>query len=218
VLALCGWLATAGARPGSALVVLVAVLLVPLLLPRAGLLWSVPALAPLLGAIALGPAFVGLAALAPTPLRRAGLAAAGAGWLFAAEALTGQALLFGSPDAVAARSSWEGSLSEAASGVVGPILSSPAVVTVLVWAALALVLPLALRGRRLGVDCVGAAIWAAGLMTAMTAVGDLTAGMAALDQPRGAVAGALVGAVLAVAISQTAPPAEGWRAQPVTTA
>ncbi len=217
-LAFCGWLATAGDRPGSALVVLVAVLLVPLLLPRAGLLWSLPALAPLLGTVALAPAFVGIAALAPTPLRRAGLAAAGAGWLFAAEALTGQALLFGTPDAGAPRSAWEGSLTEAASGAVGPVLSSPELFTLLVWAALALVLPFALRGRRLGVDCVGAAIWAAGLMTAMAAVGDLTAGMAALDQPRGAVAGALVGAVVAVAISQTAPPTEGWRAQPVTTA
>ena len=81
-----------------------------------------------------------------------------------------------------------------------------------------MVLPLLLRGRWLAVDCVGAAIWAGGLMAAMAAVGDLTAGTAVLEQARGAVAGALVGAVAAVAISQTAPPAEGWRAQPVTTA
>ena len=164
------------------------------------------------------PAFVGLAALAPTPLaarrprgRGRGLAVRGGGADRAGAPVR-------DPGRGAPRSAWEGSLTEAASGAVGPILSSPGMVTLLVWAALALVLPLVLRGRWLGVDCVGAAIWAAGLMAAMAAVGDLTAGMAALDQARGAVAGALVGAVVAVAISQSAPPAEGWRAQPVTTA
>ena len=117
-----------------------------------------------------------------------------------------------------ARDAWEGSLSQAASDVVGPIASSPLTLVLAAWAALAVVLPLLLRGRWLAVDCVGAAIWAAGLMVALAAVGDLTAGTAVLEQARGAVAGALVGAVVAVAISQTAPPTEGWRTQPVTTA
>ena len=40
-------------------------------------------------------------------------------------------------------------------------------------------------------DCVGAAIWAAGMMVALAAVGDLMAGAAVLEQARGAVAGAL---------------------------
>ena len=72
-----------------------------------------------------------------------------------------------------------------------------------------MLLPLLLRGRWLAMDCVGAAIWAAGLMAALAAVGDLTAGTAALDQARGAVAGALVGAVVAVAISQIGAPYGG---------
>jgi len=217
-LALCGWLATAGGRPGSALVVLVAAMAVPLLLPRAGLLWSLPVAAPLLGALGLAPAFVGLAALAPTALRRAGLAAAGLVWLFGAEALTGQALLFGVPDAVPDAATWQDSLSAAASDVVAPIASSPQTTALIVWAGFAALLPLLLRGRWLAMDCVGAALWAAGLMVALAAVGDMVAGGAGLDQARGAVAGALVGAVAAVAISQTAPPTAGWRAQPVTTA
>jgi hypothetical protein len=215
---LCGWLATAGGRPGSALVLLAAALVVPLLLPRAGLLWSLPVAAPLLGALGLAPAFVGLAALAPTAWRRGGLATAGLVWLFGAEALTGQALLFGVPDAVPDTSSWEGSLTRAVQDVVGPIASSPQTAALLVWAALAMLLPLLLRGRWLALDCLGAALWAAGLMAALAAVGDMTAGGAALDQARGAVAGALVGAVAAVAISQSAPPTAAWRAQPVTTA
>ena len=217
-LALCGWLATLGERPGTALVVLVAVLAIPLLLPRAGLLWSLPALAPLLGALALAPAFVAVAALAPTAWRRAGLGAAGALWLLTAEALTGEALLFGTPDVVPGREAWEGSLSQAATDVIGPIASSQLTLVLAVWAGFAVVLPLLLRGRWLAMDCIGAAIWAAGLMVALAAVGDLTAGTAVLEQARGAVAGALVGAVVAVAISQTAPPTEGWRTQPVTTA
>jgi hypothetical protein len=216
-LALCGWLATAGGRPGSALVVLVAAMAVPLLMPRAGLLWSLPVAAPLLGALGLAPAFVGLAALAPTALRRAGLAAAGLVWLFGAEALTGEALLFGVPDAVPGTATWQDSLSAAASDVVAPIASSPQTTALIVWAGFAALLPLLLRGRWLAMDCVGAALWAAGLMVALAAVGDMVAGGAVLDQARGAVAGALVGAVAAVAISQTAPPTAGWRAQPVTT-
>ncbi|MBN1528123.1 MAG: serine/threonine protein kinase [Thermoleophilaceae bacterium] len=216
--ALCGWLATAGGRPGSALVVLAAALAVPLLLPRAGLLWSLPVAAPLLGALGLAPAFVGLAALAPTMWRRAGLAAAGLVWLFGAEALTGDALLFGVPDAVPDAGGWQESVSAAARDVIAPIASSPQTTALIVWAGFAALLPFLLRGRWLAMDCLGAALWAAGLMAALAAVGDLTAGGAVLDQARGAVAGALVGAVVAVAISQSAPPTAGWRAQPVTTA
>jgi hypothetical protein len=216
-LGLCAWLAVAADRPGTALLVAVAALLVPLLLPRAGPLWSVPVLAPLLGTIALAPAFVALAALAPTPLRRAGLAAAGCAWLVLAEPLTGDVLLFGAPDGVPPPGAFEGSLTATARDVLDPLASSPLVAGILAWAALAALLPLLLRGRWLAVDLVGAGVWAAGLMVAMTAVGDLAAGAAAVDQARGAVAGALVGAVAAVAISQTAPPTEGWRAQPAAT-
>jgi hypothetical protein len=215
-LAVCGWLASAGDRPGLALLVAAAAVSVPLLLPRAGTLWSLAALAPLLGAIALGPAFVGLAALAPTAWRRAGLGAAGCLWLLLAEVLTGEALLFGPPDAVPPRAEWEGSLTAGAEALA-PLASSPLLTVAAAWAALAAVLPLVLRGRWLSIDLIGAAAWAIGLMAALTAVGDLLAGTALLEQARGAVAGALVGALTAVAVSQTAPPSEGWRAQPVIT-
>ena len=48
--ALCGWLVSPEAdRQGTALVLAAAAAPIPLLLPRAGLLWSVPVLAPLLG-------------------------------------------------------------------------------------------------------------------------------------------------------------------------
>src|SRR5438067_1585610 len=66
---------------GAALVLLVAALVVPVLLPRAGLLWSVPMLAPLLGAAGLAPLYLVVAGFASTAWRRAGLAAAGFLWL-----------------------------------------------------------------------------------------------------------------------------------------
>ncbi|MEJ7716211.1 MAG: serine/threonine-protein kinase [Thermoleophilaceae bacterium] len=62
--AVCLWLATEGGQPGTAVVLACALAITPLLLPKAGMLWSAPALAPLLGAVGIAPMFVGLAALA----------------------------------------------------------------------------------------------------------------------------------------------------------
>jgi hypothetical protein len=210
--ALCGWLVSPEAdRQGTALVLAAAVVPIPLLLPRAGLLWSVPILAPLLGAVGLGPVFVGLAALAPTPWRRAGLAAGGFLWLAVAEVITGKSLLFGIPDGALPRAEWQGSISAAASDALGPLLTGPALAPAIVWAAFAVLLPLVVRGRWLAVDLVGAGLWAAGLVVALTAVGDMLAATTALGEARGALAGAIGAGLVVVAVSQIAPPAEGWR-------
>src|SRR4051812_9591482 len=115
VIGLCAWLVSPEAdRQGTALVIAAAAAPIPFLLPRAGVLWSAPVLAPLLGTTALAPAFIGVAALASTHARRAGLAAAGLWWVLAGELLTGKALLFGAPDGVLPRANWEGSISSAA--------------------------------------------------------------------------------------------------------
>ncbi len=235
VLGVCGWLASPDAnREGTALVLASAALPVPLLLPRAGALWSLPALAPLLGAIALGPAYVAIAGsvparrprlrapvdpLAPLPkrsrllldgsLRRAGLGAAGFLWLAAVELLSGSSLLFGVGDGTLPRSDWEGSLDGAATDALQPLLSSGVLVTALVWAGFAALLPLLVRGRRLEFDALGAAVWAAGLIVAQAALGDLLAGQTALDQARGAAAGPILGALAAVALAAVARPARG---------
>ncbi len=219
VIGLCAWLVSPEAdSQGTALVLAAAALPVPFLLPRAGLLWSVPVLAPLLGTIALAPAFVGIAALAPTPARRAGLAAAGLWWLMLAEALTGRSLLFGSPDGTLHRIHWEGSISAAASDALQPLVSTPALAPVVVWAAVAVALPLVVRGRWLAVDLVGAALCATGLVAAHIALGDALAAEVALDQPRGAVAGGIAAALLVVLVCHMARPAEPWRAPRITTA
>jgi hypothetical protein len=215
----CVWLASPEAdRQGTALVVAVAVAPVPFLLPRAGLLWSLPVLAPLLGTIALAPAFVGVAALAPTAWRRAGLAAAGFLWLVLGEALSGEALLFGAPDGTLPRGDFEGSLTSAASNALEPLLTSPSLAPLVVWVAVAVALALVIRGRWLVVDVVGAAVCAAALIAAHSALGDALAAELALDHARGAVAGSVAAALVVLAMAHTAGPGEAWRAPRVTTA
>jgi len=219
MIGVCAWFVSPEAdRQGTALVLAAAAAPVPFLLPRAGLLWSVPVLAPLLGTVALAPAFVGVAALAPTAWRRAGLAAAGFLWLALGEAVSGRALLFGSPDGTTPRPDWEGSISAAISDVLQPLVTTPALAPMVVWAAFAALLPLVVRGRWLALDLIGAGLWVAGLATAQLALGNALAADVALDAPRGAISGAIVAAVVVVSVSRVAAPAEGFRAPRVTTA
>jgi hypothetical protein len=197
---LVGWLASPGAdRAGTAFVLAAGLAPVPFLLPRAGMVWSAPALAPLLGVVALGPLFVALAGLCGTAWRRAGLAAAGFWWLLLAEVVSGEALLFGLADGTAPRADWESSVSAAASDALYPLLSSPATAPVVIWVALAVVLPFVVRGRSLALDVLGAATWAAALVAAHAAVADLVAASVELDQARGAVGGAVLAVLVAVA-------------------
>ncbi len=199
-LLLLGWLVSPEAdREGTALLLAFLLAPVPLLLPRAGVLWSVPVLAPLLGAASLAPAFVAVAAMAPTMARRAGLAAAGFLWLAGGEALTGDPLLFGSPDGTESLALWQSSITAGASDAVWPLISSPALAPALVWAGFAAVLPLLVRGRSTGLDLAAATLWAVGLVGAHAALGDLMASSGGLSDARGAVVGTLLGAAAAVA-------------------
>jgi eukaryotic-like serine/threonine-protein kinase len=183
---------------------------VPLLLPRVGRTWSLPALAPLLGAAGLGPAFVALAGLTATPLRRAGMAAAGFAWLAAGEVLTGRGLLFGVPDGAHPRADWEHGVTAAASGALYPLLSSPLVLPLALWACFAAALPLVVRGRHLSLDLVGGLLWAAALAAAHRGLADFLGPATARGEPRGAVLGPLVGALAAVTARAV------WRSPPQT--
>jgi eukaryotic-like serine/threonine-protein kinase len=215
VFGVCAWLGSPEVgREGTALLLVAAAAPVPLLLPRAGVLWSLPALAPLLGVVGLAPAFVGVASLARGPWRRAGLAATGFLWLAAAEALTGESLLFGIADGTLPRGDWQGSLGGAASHALYPLVSSPALGPVVVWALFAALLPLLVRGRFLGLDALAAAGWAAGLVAAQAALADLLAATTVLDHARGSVAGALMGAFVAVAVTAVGDPAPVADAEP----
>jgi hypothetical protein len=202
-LGVCGWLASASAgTPGTALLLAASLCAAPLMLPRAGMLWSVPALAPLLGAAGLAPAYVALAGFASSAWRRAALGAVGALWVLATEVLSGDVLLFGRADGTLDRPLWEGSLSGVVTDAIYPTLSSPALAPIAVWAALAAVLPLVVRGRSLMFDLIGAGAWAAVAVIAHRGMGDLLVASTVRGDARGAVAGAVLGAALAVAGAQ----------------
>ncbi len=206
-LGLCGYLATPEVdRAGTALVLGAALAPVPLLLPRAGLLWSLPALAPLLGTVALAPLFVGVAALPRSAWRRAGLAVSGLVWLALAEVLTGDELLFGVADGTTARGAWEDSPIDAAGDALAPLLFSPALAPALVWAAFALVLPLLARGHWAALDVAVGVAWVVGLVAAHGALGDLLAATVESERARGAAAGAALAGLVAVTVTLIAPP------------
>jgi hypothetical protein len=190
-----GWLGLPDAnREGTALLLAAAAIPIPFLIPRAGLWWSVPAGAPLLGAAAMGPLYVAVAGLAPTPWRRAGLGAAGFLWIAIAEALSGHTLLFGSPDATKAHGVWDSSLSAAASDALWPLVSTPALLPAIVWAAFAVLMPFFVRGTSLVLDVLGASVWASGLTAAHLGLVEVMDADA-----RGALAGGVLALVAAVA-------------------
>ncbi|HEX8075350.1 MAG TPA: serine/threonine-protein kinase [Thermoleophilaceae bacterium] len=202
-----GWLAVAatfvgwlgwGLHDGTALVVGVALLVPPALLPRAGRLWSAAALAPLLGAVALAPAFVALAGFASTAARRAGLAAAGFIWLLCAELLTSDRLLLGPPTDATPLAAWARSLSAAGRDALLPLASPPSLAGAALFAAAAAALPLLVLGRSIALDVAGAVLWGALLVAALSGVTDIAGGHIARAEPRGALAGALLGAFAAV--------------------
>lgn len=202
--ALVGWLATK--EPGTALVIGLAAATVPVLLPRGGALWSMPAAAPALGLIGLAPVYLTLAALAPTARRRAGAGAAGFLWLVAAEIVSGRSLLYGPADGTQARARWDGSLVHAAEHAVYPLVSGPALAPVLVFAAFAVLLPMAVRGRSLALDAVLAGTWAAGLVASLHITDGLLADHVRLASARGSLAGALLAGCVAVAAAHVRAP------------
>jgi len=197
--ALCIWLAAPGVgREGVAVVLVTAALPIPLLLPRAPTLWSLPAVAPLFAVAGAGPAFAAMAGQAATAGRRVALGAIGFLWVGLAEAAIKHPLVFGLADGQRPRAYWLHNGWLALSRAVIPLFGSPALATALVWGGLAALLPLLVRGRRLVLDVVGAGLWAALLYAAMRAVEHLVGPTA---PARGALAGAVAAATLAVAFA-----------------
>jgi eukaryotic-like serine/threonine-protein kinase len=189
VTALLAWLGVVAAYPGTALVA-GALLLPALLMLPSPLHWGLPALAPLLGAVGIAPAYPAFASLAATPGRRALLALLGWAWLVAAEAILGSRLLF--ETASPAPEGWSRSIAEAASGVLLPIVAPRSVLVALVWAGGAVVLGAVIRGRMVALELIAVLLWAAGLVALHGALAD------GAPEP---AAGPLAAALIAVAVA-----------------
>jgi eukaryotic-like serine/threonine-protein kinase len=198
-----GWQAFAG-RPGLALLMFAALL--PLLvLPggststRLGAGWLACALAPVLGLAGLAGAFPAIAGQASRWRDRAALAALGYWWLALAEPLLGRRLWLGPPAGTPARTAWEGSLSLAATHVIAPLLVLGMLLGALLWGAGAATLPWIVRGRSAVLDIIAVTVWSAAIAAAGPALDAGLAGHATQPSPRGAVLGAILGGVIAVA-------------------
>ncbi len=87
-----------------------------------------------------------------------------------------------------------------------PLLSSPALAPALVWAAFAVALALIARGRWAGVDLLLGAAWAVALVVAHDRLGELMSTAAGVQAARGAVAGAALGALVAITAILLTPP------------
>jgi hypothetical protein len=196
------WQAFAG-RPGVALLALVTLAPVALLPgegedPRVGAGWLACALAPALGVVGLAGAFPAIAGQATRWRERATLGALGYWWLTLAGPLLGRELWLREPVGIPARAVWEGSLGSAAAHAIAPALTLGVLLGALLWAVGAALLPWIVRGRNAVRDAVAVTMWSAALAAAAP---ELAAGLsahAAHPVPRGAVLGAIAGAVLAV--------------------
>jgi eukaryotic-like serine/threonine-protein kinase len=197
-LALIVWQAWVG-HPGTALLLLAAAAPLVLLPRKAGLGWLTAALASALGALGLAGAFPALAGQRTRLAERAALGALGYWWLILAEPLLGRRLWLGAPAGTPARAVWEGSLSSAATHVVGPSLSLGVLYGAAVWALAAVLLPWVVRGRSAVLDLVSAIAWSVALLLAFSPryVG-LSAHVVSVT-PHGAAFGALLGGALAIA-------------------
>jgi eukaryotic-like serine/threonine-protein kinase len=205
MLGLCVWQITS-ARPGLALFALCAALPVVLLVRRPGPLWLFGGLAPLLGRAGLAGAFPAIAGQPSRWRSRAMLGALGYWWLRLAEPLLdgsspGARLWLGAPAGTAGArvGPWEGSVSVAATHALAPLLSVSLLVGVALWALAAALLPWIVRGRTAMLDALAAIAWAAALAAATAPLLASVGRSAHQPSPRGVLAGAAVGGLLAVA-------------------
>jgi eukaryotic-like serine/threonine-protein kinase len=186
-------------RPGAALLLFAAAAPLLLLPRRCGVSWLTAALAPVLGLASLAGAFPAIAGQRARFVERAAIAALGYWWLILAEPLLDRKLWLGAPVGAPARAVWEGSLSSAATHVIGPVLSLSVLAGAAVWAVAAVLLPWVVRGRSATLDVIAATAWSAALLIASSPRYLGFSAHFVSVTPRGAVLGALLGGALAVA-------------------
>jgi ribose/xylose/arabinose/galactoside ABC-type transport system permease subunit len=95
---------------------------------------------------------------------------------------------------------------DAASDALQPLFASPALLPAVAWGLFAAVLPWLIRGRWRRLDIAAGVLWAIGLILALDAFADVLAGATALDGARGAIAGSVLGAAVAVTVARLVAP------------
>jgi hypothetical protein len=202
-LAAIAWLAATG-EPGVSLLLGAALAPLAAMPPepysrRVSAMWLAALLAPVLGLAGLAGAYPAIAGQAPRWRQRLLLGALGYWWTVLAEPLLGRRLWLGPASATPPRAAWEGSLTSTASHVLAPLLSSGVLLGALLWAAAALILPWIVRGAHAALDVIAAVVWSAALCSAAPALDSGLRGAASHASPRGAVLGAVLGGLAAVA-------------------
>jgi hypothetical protein len=202
-LALVVWEIAAG-RPGLGLLALAALLALAVMPSRPDTrrvpgIWVGCALAPALGLVGLAGAFPALAGQASQLRQRFAIGAVGYWWLRLAEPLLGRRLWLGQPSGAPTRAAWEGSLQSAATHIIEPLLSGGVLAGAVLWGLGAALLPVIVRGRSAALDVLAAALWSAGLLLAAARLDSGLGGALEHPSPRGAVLGAVLGAMIAIA-------------------
>jgi hypothetical protein len=196
-----------GGLPGEAMLLFLAGLIPPLLLPPRAAAWPLGAGALLLGVLGVAGGWPALAARAGTAWRRAALGVTGWMWLVVAGELRGSGLYVRGLAGTPPRAVWSSSLS----ATVHRVILGPATPRLLlgaaVWGCAAALLPLMRSKRSVAMDAMLVLIWCALLGAATVTILGPARGPASLVSSSQLVTGLLAGAAIAIALRA----ASGWR-------
>jgi hypothetical protein len=164
-----------------------------------------------LGIVGLAGAWPAIAARAGAGVwRRAALGATGYLWLALMAPLAGTGLYMKLPHGTPDPETWMASLAVTAQHVIKPLLTSGVLAAAPIWGVASAVLPLILRTRSLPTVCVLVTVWSAVLLSATETAIVAFHGSHAAASPPSALAGAAVGALIALAPALT----QAWRKTP----
>ncbi|MDQ6818549.1 MAG: protein kinase [Actinomycetota bacterium] len=196
-----------GGLPGNALLLLLAGLIPPLLLPTHGTSWPFAGGALLLGVVGIAGAWPAVAARAGTAWRRAALGIAGALWLVVAGELRGKGLYVAVTPGTPPASVWNSSSYETLHNVIAGPATLRLLLVAAAWGCAAAVLPVMRSRRSVAMDAALALVWSGLLAAAVMSVLGPVRGAGRLIEPHEIVFGALASAGIAIGMRA----ASGWR-------
>jgi eukaryotic-like serine/threonine-protein kinase len=196
-----------GGLPGEALLLILAGLIPPLLLPARGTSWPLAAGALLMGGLGIAGAWPAVAARAGTAWRRAALGIAGWMWLVFAGELRGNGLYVRIAPGTPPRSTWSPSLYETAHYVVAGPATARLLLAAAAWGCAAALLPVMRSKRSVAADAALVLIWCALLGAAVVSILGPVRGAASLVSTHEVIIGMLASAAIAIALRA----ASGWR-------